>query len=78
MESKAIKNLLKDLLKLITACSLLTGCAQIATQMAVEGGARFIGEQYLISQNKPITRCNMFNVVKGYKMCRIHRHYRRT
>ena len=54
------------------------GCAEIATQVAVQGAVQYGGEQYLISQNKPMTRCNIYNVAKGNKMCRIYRQYRRA
>ena len=78
MELKVIKNLLKDLLKLTMVCSLLTGCAEIATNMAVQGAVQYAGDQMLIANNKPVTRCNMFNVIQDKKMCRIYRQYRRT
>jgi hypothetical protein len=55
-----------------------SGCAEIATQVAVQGGVQYTGEQYLISRNKPITRCNLYNVLQGQKMCRIYRQYRRA
>ena len=54
------------------------GCAEIATNMAIQGGVQLTGEQYLIARNKPITRCNLINVVNGNKMCRIYRQYRRA
>ena len=55
-----------------------SGCAEIATQVAVQGAVQYGGEQYLISQNKPMTRCNIYNVIQGNKMCRIYRQYRRA
>ena len=63
------------LLMLMVACS---GCAEIATNLAVQGSIQLAGEQYLIAQNKPITKCNLINVAKGYKMCRVSRTYRRV
>ena len=54
------------------------GCAEIATNLAVQGGVQYTGEQYLIARNKPITRCNLVNVAQGNKMCRIYRQYRRV
>jgi hypothetical protein len=54
------------------------GCAEIATNVAIQGGIQFTGEQYLISQNKPVTRCNLYNVMQGNKMCRIYKQYRRA
>ena len=60
---------------LMVACS---GCAEIATNMAVQGGIQLAGEQYLIANKKPITKCNLVNVAKGHKMCRIYRQYGRV
>jgi hypothetical protein len=60
---------------LIMVCS---GCAEIATQVVIQGGVQLAGERYLIATNKPITRCNLINVAKGNKMCRIYRQYRRV
>ena len=54
------------------------GCAEIATNVAIQGGIQFTGEQYLIAHNKPITRCNLYNVMQGNKMCRIYKQYRRA
>ena len=54
------------------------GCAEIATNVAIQGGIQFTGEQYLIAHNKPITRCNLYNVMQGNKMCRIYKQYRRV
>ena len=62
------------LLMLIMGCS---GCAEMATQLAVQSGVQYAGEQYLIAQNKPITKCNLYNVMQGNKMCRVYRQYRR-
>ena len=69
-------NLRNVLLMLLMVFNL--GCAEIATQVAVQGGVQYTGEQYLISRNKPITRCNLYNVIQGNKMCRIYRQYRRA
>lgn len=60
---------------LIMVCS--SGCAEIATNMAIQGGVQVAGEQYLIAHNKPVTRCNLYNVAQGYKMCRVSKTYRR-
>jgi len=76
-ELKVIESLHKDLLTLLMVFSL-TGCAEIATNIAVQGGIQLAGEQYLIAQNKPITKCNLVNVAQGKKMCRIYRQYRRV
>jgi hypothetical protein len=54
------------------------GCAEIATNIAVQSGVQLAGEQYLIAKDKPITRCNLYNVIQGNKMCRIYRQYRRV
>ena len=64
------------LLMLIMVCS--SGCAEIATQVAVQGAVQYGGEKYLISQNKPITRCSVYNMAQGHKMCRIYKQYRRV
>lgn len=61
---------------LIMVCSV--GCAEFATNLAVQGGVQYAGEQYLIHNNKPITRCNMMNVAKGNKLCRVYRQYGRV
>lgn len=55
----------------------ISGCAEIATNMAIQGGVQVAGEQYLIAHNKPVTRCNLYNVAQGYKMCRVSKTYRR-
>ena len=55
-----------------------SGCAEMATQLAVQSAVQYGGEQYLIATNKPITKCNLINVAKGNKMCRIYRQYRRV
>ena len=54
-----------------------SGCAEIATNVAVQSGIQLAGERYLIANNKPITRCSLYNVAKGNKMCRINKTYRR-
>jgi uncharacterized protein YceK len=64
------------LLMLIMVCS--SGCAEFATNLAVQGGVQYAGEKYLIANNKPVTRCNLVNVAQGNKMCRIYRQYRRV
>jgi hypothetical protein len=50
----------------------------VATSVATQAGVQYTGEQYLISQNKPIIRCNLINVAQGKKMCRIYRQYRKA
>lgn len=55
-----------------------SGCASVATSVATQAGVQVVGEQYLIAHNKPAVRCNLYNVVKGNKMCRIYRQYRRV
>jgi hypothetical protein len=52
-----------------------TGCATVATSVATQAGVQVVGEQYLISQKKPMIKCNVINVVKGNKMCRVSRTY---
>lgn len=54
------------------------GCVSVATSVATQTGVQMIGEQYLIAQDKPIIRCNIYNVMKGNKMCRVYRQYRRA
>ena len=60
------------LLMLIMVCS---GCASVATSVATQAGVQVVGEQYLISQNKPVIKCNVLNVIKGNKMCRVSKTY---
>ena len=60
------------LLMLIMACS---GCASLATNVATQAGVQVVGEQYLISQKKPMIKCNLYNVMQGNKMCRVSRTY---
>jgi len=55
-----------------------SGCVSLATSVATQAGVQYTGEQYLISRNKPIVRCNLYNVMQGNKMCRIYRQYRRV
>ena len=64
------------LLMLIAVFS--SGCATVVTSVATQAGVQVVGEQYLIAQNKPIIRCNLYNVMQGNKMCRIYRQYRRV
>jgi hypothetical protein len=54
------------------------GCVSLATSVATQAGVQVVGEQYLIAQNKPIIRCNLYNVMQGNKMCRVYRQYRRV
>ena len=53
----------------------ISGCAEIATNIAIQGGIQLAGEKLLIANNKPITKCNIYNVTRGYKMCRVNRVY---
>jgi hypothetical protein len=55
---------------------LLTGCAEVITSVAINGGVQVVGEEYLIQNKKPMTKCNVLNVVKGNNICRIKRTYR--
>lgn len=55
-----------------------SGCAEVITNVALQGSMQYAGEQVLIANNKPVTRCNINNFVKGNKMCRIYRQYRRS
>jgi hypothetical protein len=72
MVLKVIKKLPSVLLMLIMVCS---GCATVATSVATQAGVQYTGEQYLISQKKPMIKCNVINVIKGNKMCRVSRTY---
>jgi hypothetical protein len=54
------------------------GCASLATSMATQASVQVVGEQYLIAKNKPIIRCNVFNVIQHNKMCRVYRQYRKV
>lgn len=65
---------MKNLLLLIVVC--LTGCAEIATSVAINSGVQVAGEQYLIANKKPVTKCNLLNIAKGNNMCRIKRTYK--
>ena len=56
------------------ACS---GCAEITSSLIAQGSVQYAGEKYLIAYNKPITRCNVVNMIEGKKMCRIYRQYGR-
>ena len=50
---------------------LLTGCAEIATSVAINSGVQYAGERYLIAHQSPVIKCHVFNVMKGNKMCRV-------
>ena len=52
-----------------------SGCATVATSVATQAGVQYTGEQYLISQKKPMIKCNVINVIKGNNMCRVSRTY---
>jgi hypothetical protein len=69
-------NLRNALLMLLMAFNL--GCVSLATSVATQAGVQVVGEQYLIAKNKPIIRCNLYNVMQGNKMCRVYRQYRRV
>ena len=58
----------------IFVCS---GCVSVATSVATQAGVQIVGEQYLITQKKPIIRCNVINVIQGNKMCRVYRQYKK-
>ena len=66
-------NLRNVLLMLIMVFNI--GCASFATNIATQAGVQYLGEQYLIAQNKPIIKCNFYNIMKGNKMCRVNRTY---
>jgi hypothetical protein len=58
-------------LLLLPCLFLISGCAEIATSVAVQSGVQVIGEKYLIAQKKPMIKCNVYNLIKGNKMCRV-------
>jgi hypothetical protein len=47
----------------------------VATSVATQVGVQTVGEQYLISQNKPVIKCNVINVIKGNRACRVSKTY---
>jgi hypothetical protein len=53
-----------------------SGCAEIATNVVLQNSMQYAQDQYLLANNQVVTKCNVFNVAKGNKLCRIHRHYR--
>ena len=57
---------------LIVVCS---GCVTLATSVATQAGVQVVGEKYLISQNKPVIKCNVINVIKGNRACRVSKTY---
>jgi len=57
---------------LIVVCS---GCVTLATSVATQAGVQVVGEKYLISQNKPVIKCNVLNVIKGNRACRVSKTY---
>ncbi len=63
---------------IIALCVMNVGCASLATSMVTQTGVQVVGEQYLIAKNKPIIRCNVFNVIQHNKMCRVYRQYRKA
>jgi hypothetical protein len=52
-----------------------SGCVSLATSVATQAGVQVVGEQYLISQSKPVIKCNLLNVIKGNKACRVSKTY---
>jgi hypothetical protein len=57
---------------LLSACIILiSGCAELATSVATQAGVQVVGEKYLIAQKKPMIKCNVYNLIKGNKMCRV-------
>ena len=65
---------LRNVLLLLTMV-FSSGCVSLATGVATQVGVQYTGEQYLISQKKPMIKCNVINVIKGNKMCRVSRTY---
>ena len=65
---------LRNVLLMLTTVSNL-GCVSVATSVATQAGVQAVGEQYLISQNKPVIKCNVINVIKGNKVCRVSKTY---
>ena len=51
------------------------GCVTVATSVATQVGVQTVGEQYLISQSKPVIKCNVINVIKGNRACRVSKTY---
>lgn len=64
--------MIRIMLMSLLVCS---GCSTVATSVVTQAGVQTIGEQYLISQDKPVIKCNIVNVLKGNKMCRVSRTY---
>ena len=60
---------------LLTCLVLISGCAQIATSVATQAGVQVVGEKYLIAQKKPMIKCNVYNLIKCNKMCRVSMAY---
>lgn len=60
---------------LISAAASTLGCTTLATSVATQVGVQAAGEQLLISQNKPVIKCTVINVVKGNQLCRVSRTY---
>lgn len=65
---------LRNVLLMLTTVFNL-GCVSVATSVATQAGVQAVGEQYLISQNKPVIKCNVINVIKGNKVCRVSKTY---
>lgn len=60
---------------LISAAASTLGCTTLATSVATQVGVQTAGEQLLISQNKPVIKCNAINTIQGHKFCRVSRTY---
>jgi hypothetical protein len=54
----------------------LSGCAEIATSVAINTGVQVVGEKYLITHKQPVIKCNAINVLKGNKFCRVNQTYK--
>ena len=70
LKRKIMQNVLLMLLMVFNS-----GCAEIATNIAVQSGVQVVGQQVLIANNKPMTKCNLVNVARGYKLCRVSKIY---
>jgi hypothetical protein len=55
---------------------LCSGCAEIATSVAINTGVQVAGEKYLIANKKPVIKCNAINVLKGNNFCRVSQTYK--
>ena len=55
---------------------ILSGCAEIATSVAINTGVQLVGEKYLVAHKQPVIKCNALNVLKGNKFCRVIQTYK--